>query len=284
MHNPKFVFFGTPLIAVTALEEMNTFGITPALVVCNPDAPTGRKQIITPPPTKVWAENNSIPVFQPSSLTDKNALKIFTETNWDFFVVLAYGRILPEWLLEIPKYATINAHPSLLPTLRGASPIRSALLTDLDAVGVTIMRMDKQLDHGPILFQQAVPLSEPIAGRKLDKNLGKISGCLLTKIMDQIQKGEITEIEQDHSKATFCTKITKEMAELQIDPHNLPTGDEAMSVYRKICAFDGWPTAFFFHNGKRVKIISAKLSQGTLQLIRVIPEGKKEMDFQSFIQ
>lgn len=283
MHNPKFVFFGTPEIAVTALKEMKSFGVIPTLIVCNPDTPVGRRQIITPPPTKQWAEKNGIPVFQPTSLKNQEILTKFTEANWDFFVVMAYGKILPEWLLEIPKYKTINAHPSLLPKLRGASPVRSALLTDMNAIGVSIMRIDKELDHGPILLQQAVSLNNhPIPGLKLDENLGHISGCLLVEAMKKIMEGGLNEIEQDHTQATFCTKITKEMGELIVDPYNLPHGDEAISMYRKICAFDGWPGTFFFYNGKRIKIIAAHIENNALCITRIIPEGKKEMDFIAF--
>ena len=282
---PSFVFFGTPQIAVTALEEMATFGYLPALVVCNPDAPVGRKQVMTPPPTKVWAEAHGIPVFQPASLKNRDDLTPLTTTPFDFFVVLAYGKIMPEWLIELPRYNTINAHPSLLPKFRGASPIRSTLLHDLTACGVTIIEMDKDLDHGPILSKQAVELyGEPIPGNELDTCLARVSGCLLVDVIEKTLLGQITPVAQDHAHATFCTKITKDMAELTLDPHQLPTGEEAKAVYRKICAFDGWPETFFIHNGKRIKIKSARLTEdGTLELLRVVPEGKSEQDFTQFL-
>jgi len=283
----KFAFFGTPNIAVTALEEMESFGYLPSLVVCNPDAPVGRKQVMTSPPVKVWAEANSIPVFQPTTLKDREALTPLTSTQFDFFVVLAYGKIMPQWLIELPQYGTINAHPSLLPKLRGASPIRSALLRDLSAVGVTIMQMDAELDHGPILTQMPVDLEGiPIRGRDLDTTLARMSGCLLVDVMQKLQSGDTTPVPQDHAQATFCTKITKDMAELQLDPNNLPTGDEALIIYCKICAFDGWPGAFFFHEGKRIKITNATYdpSTQTITITRIIPEGKKEMDFAQYFK
>ncbi len=279
---PRFAFFGTPELAVTALEEMESFGVVPALVVCNPDAPTGRKQVLTPPPTKVWAEARGIPVFQPETLKDLDQLALLTETPWDFFVVFAYGKLMPEWLISLPQYGTINAHPSLLPKLRGASPIRSTLLHDLSAAGVTIIQMDKDLDHGPILAQQPVPLSEPIPGTELDQTLARICGDLLTHVMQHLPTGEITPQAQDHAAATFSTKLTKAMAEVSLDPGNLPTGDEAQLVYRKICAFAGWPTAFFMHEGKRIKIAAAHLAEGRLVITRIIPEGKSEMDWQAY--
>jgi len=286
----KFAFFGTPDIAVTALEEMKTLGYTPSLVVCNPDAPVGRKHIITPPPTKVWAEKHTIPVFQPNTLPKQNdghRMTVISESDWDFFVVFAYGKIIPEWLLKIPKYGTINAHPSLLPKFRGASPIRSTLLHDLSACGVTIIQMDKELDHGPILTQIPVELGGvPIPGRELDTTLARMSGCLLVDVMQKLPSGDITPIPQDHTKATFCTKITKDMAELQIDPYHLPTGNEALAAYRKICAFDGWPGTFFFHDGKRIKIIDADYNPDThtLTITRIIPEGKNEMRWNDYFR
>lgn len=277
---PRFAFFGTPDLAVTALEEMATFGYLPTLVVCNPDAPVGRKQLITPPPAKLWAEARGIPVFQPTSLKDHEALTPLTSESFDFFVVLAYGKLMPQWLIELPKFGTINAHPSLLPKLRGASPIRSTLLSDLSAAGVSIMQMDAELDHGPILTQLPVALyGLPIPGRELDDTLARMSGCLLVDVMQKLPNGEIAPTPQDHARATFSSKITKNMAELTLDPHQLPTGANALAVYHKICAFDGWPGTFFFHKGKRIKITAATYTPETqtLTIDRIIPEGKKEM-------
>jgi methionyl-tRNA formyltransferase len=283
--NPRFVFFGTPEIAATALTSMGTFGFVPALIVCNPDAPVGRKQIITPPPTKVWATERNIPVFQPTSLKNIEDLTPLTTEPFDFFVVFAYGKIMPQWLINLPKYGTINAHPSLLSKLRGASPIRSTLLTDLSAAGVTIIQMDAELDHGPILYQQPVMLPEPIPGAELDRTMALMSGDLLVHVMLELQKGTITPIAQDDAQATFCTKITKDMSELSIDPNNLPAGDEAFSIYRKICAFDGWPETFFMHDGKRIKIKQASLTPaGALIITRIVPEGKNELDWNQYFK
>ncbi len=282
----KIAFFGTPDLAVTALSEMETFGVLPSLLVTTPDAPVGRKQTITPPPTKVWATEHKIPVFQPTSLKNADNLTPLTSQEWDLFVVFAYGKIMPEWLINLPKYGTINAHPSLLPKLRGASPIRSTLLTDLSASGVTIIQMDAEMDHGPILFQQSVPLyDEPVLGTTLDRIMSLICGDLLTHVIQELPKGTLTAVPQNHDGATFCTKITKDMAELTLDPFSLPTGEFARTAYRKICAFDGWPEAFFIHDGKRIKIKEAELSpEGELILKRIVPEGKNETDFKTYFK
>ncbi len=281
----KWAFFGTPEIAVTALEAMATFDTLPSLVVCNPDAPVGRRHLITPPPTKTWATAHDIPVFQPASLKDTALLKPLLETDWDLFVVFAYGKIMPEWLLSLPRYGTINAHPSLLPKLRGASPIRSTLLYDLSAAGVTIIEMDAELDHGPILATQPVALTEPIPGRALDTTLARICGDLLVHVMHELLQGTTTKSPQNHDLATLCTKITKDMAELQLNPYQLPTGEAAFEAYRKICAFDGWPEAFFMHNGERIKIKAAEITpSGSLHITRITPAGKSEMLFTEYFR
>lgn len=281
----NIAFFGTPDLAVTALTEMETFGITPNLLVTTPDAAVGRKQIITAPPTKIWAQERNIHVFQPSSLKNAADLTPLTEQKWDLFVVFAYGKIMPEWLLSLPKYGTINAHPSLLPKFRGASPIRSTLLHDLSAAGVTIIQMDAELDHGPILCQEPVELAGPIPGRKLDQTMSLICGDLLAHVIQELPKGTIVPKPQNHDEATFCTKITKEMAELSLDPYSLPVGDLALETYRKICAFDGWPETFFMYEGKRIKIKEAEISpDGSLVLKRIVPEGKNETDYNLYFK
>ena len=282
----KIAFFGTPDLAATALSEMEIFGITPELLVTTPDAPVGRKQVITPPPTKVWATERSIPVFQPTSLKNRDDLTPLTSEEWDLFVVFAYGKIMPEWLLNLPKYGTINAHPSLLPKLRGASPIRSTLLHDLNACGVTIIQMDAEMDHGPILFQQPVPLyDEPISGTELDRIMSLICGDLLAHVIQELPKGTLTPVPQNDAEATFCTKITKDMAELTLDPYALPQGESAKEIYRKICAFDGWPETFFIYGDKRIKIKGAEISEGgALVLKRIVPEGKNETDFSTYFK
>jgi methionyl-tRNA formyltransferase len=281
----KIAFFGTPDLAVTALLEMESFGLVPSLLVTTPDAPVGRKQLLTPPPTKVWATERNIPVFQPTSLKNREDLTPLTATDWDVFVVFAYGKIMPQWLLSLPKYGTINAHPSLLPKLRGASPIRSTLLHDLSAAGVTIIQMDAEMDHGPILYQQPVTLEEPVSGTELDRTMSLICGDLLAHVLQELPKGTLIPQEQKHEEATFCTKITKDMAELHLDPYALPSGQDAQDMYRKICAFAGWPETFFIHDGKRFKIKAAHLDEsGTLQIDRIVTEGKNESDFSNYFK
>lgn len=287
---PKFVFFGTPQIAVTVLEELKALGLLPSLIVTNPDTPQGRKMVLTPPPTKQWAEQESIPVLQPDSLKHTSLAETLEAIAADVFVVVAYGKIIPKTILDIPSHGVVNMHPSLLPKLRGASPIRSAILHDMQhEIGVTIMLLDTKMDHGPILSQKKMPIEDnhwPMRGEKLDSALAHLGGALLANTIPRFMDGEITPIEQDHGLATFCDRIEKKDGELEIDPYNLPTGSEAYQTLLKIRAYDGWPGTYFFYekNGRkmRIKIVDACISDDTLQITRIIPEGKKEMHFTEY--
>lgn len=282
----KLAFFGTPTIATIALNELKQSGIIPDLIITNPDAKVGRKQVLTPPPVATWAKENSIPILQPTSLKDKADFPEFLSGEWDLFIVVAYGKLIPKWLLDIPQQGTLNLHPSLLPKFRGASPIRSAILADERETGVTIMLLDEELDHGPILAQKKADIAVanwPTAGQDLDDTLAHLGGALLADTIPKFLAGEITPIEQKHDEATFCTKIDKSMSEVQVDPKNLPGGKTAYEALLKIRAFDGWPETFFIYDGKRIKIKSAELDEvGNLKILRIIPEGKSETDFDKY--
>lgn len=284
--NLKVVFFGGEPLGVPALEALFKANIIPDLVVCNTDKPVGRDHIVTLPPVKIWAQEHDIEVLQPDSLKDQTVIDTLTKTPWDLFIVVAYSKILPKVLVDFPKFGTINLHPSLLPKLRGASPIRTSILEGLKDTGVTIMLMDELMDHGPILAQKRIEVEEPILGRDLDTRLSKEGAELLAKTIPSFINGEISPNAQDHTQATYCSKITKDMGELQIDPFNLPMGAPALEAMRKICAFDGAPGTFFIHEGKRIKITDALLekSEPKLIILRVIPEGKKEMDFGVYLK
>ncbi len=284
----KFVFFGGEPLAVPVLNKLKEVNLIPDLIVCNPDRPTGRKQELTPPPAKLWAQSNKIEVFQPNNYKDSSAKDRLSMDEWDLFVVVAYNFILPEWLLELPEKGAINLHPSLLPRLRGASPIRTSILENLpEEVGVTVMLLDKEMDHGPILEQIPLEMSKdnwPMSGPELDKTLADMGGELLGDVIQTWMYDELSPQERDHEMATYCSKLKKEDSELNIDPLNLPAGREATKIIHTIYAFTGIGDTYFTHNGKRVKIKKAELTKGgTLKLVRVIPEGKKEIDFKDFL-
>jgi methionyl-tRNA formyltransferase len=262
-------------------------GFTPSLIVCNPDRPVGRKQILTPPPVKVWAEAHDIRVLQPASLKDEAAKHTLAEAAADLFVVVAYNAILPTAVLALPPKGVLNLHPSLLPKLRGASPIRTAIKDDLpETIGVTVMLMDEQMDHGPILAQAVHDLSDtswPLPGPELDARLAAQGGALLAETIPAWLAGTLTPTPQNHDEATYCGKFTKADGELAIDPHHLPRGEAARAMWRIVCALTGIGGTFFMHQGKRVKITEAAWREDTLVPLRVIPENQREMAFAEYL-
>ncbi len=286
--NVKIAYFGGEPLGVPILTELENAGIMPSVVVCNPDRPVGRKQVLTAPPVKQWTLEHNIEILQPEDITSEEFKNYMTVQRFDLFVVVAYNKIMPKWLVDLPKYGTINVHPSLLPLLRGASPIRTSILNDMRTqCGVTIMQMDEKMDHGPILAQKTLEIPEdawPIHGNELDATLAQLGGALLASTIPKYLAGEITPQEQDHTDATYCGRLDRSMGELTLDPYNLPTGDSAHQTLLKIRAFDGFPGTFFMYEGKRVKVLDAQIAEGNLCITRVLPEGKKEMTFETYLQ
>lgn len=283
MNLPRIAFFGTPQIAVWVLDELKSAGILPALIVTNPDAPKGRKLTLTPSPVAVWAEREGIRTLKPSTLRDAETIQMLKDAECNLFIVAAYGKMLPKEVLDMPKHKVINMHPSLLPRLRGASPIRSAILEDMNPTGVSIMLLTEGMDEGPILAQEEVSIPEdawPIRGSELDELLSRKGGVLLASVIPEWVAGSLTPKEQEHAEATYSKKITKDMGLIDLE------GD-AYSNLLKIRAFDGWPGTYFFHTKDgapvRVKIVDADIENGALIIKRVIPEAKNEMDFEAFL-
>lgn len=276
----KFIFFGTSLFSVIVLDELKTQGFLPKLIITVPDKPKGRKLVLTPPETKVWAEKNNIPCAQPETLRKPEGLETiesYVKDGVDFFVVASYGKILPQNVLDMAPLGTLNVHPSLLPRLRGASPIESAILSE-NETGVTIIRLDAETDHGPILKQEKIDVPNwPPYFEDLEKTLGEAGGKLLAEILPDWILGKITEKEQDHTQATFCGKIEKTDGEIDLM-------DNPEKNLRKIRAFHVWPGAFFFDNGKRIVIKRAHIENGELVLDRIVPEGKKEMLYADYLR
>ncbi len=278
--NLNIVFFGTPEFSVKILESLKEAGLMPSLVVTVPDKPKGRKLVLTPPPTKIWAEENDISVLQPTKLKDEDFLNETKKTEWDLFVVASYGKIIPKEILDMPKFGTINVHPSLLPKLRGASPIQSAILTE-DKTGMTIMLMDSEMDHGSILMQKELHTPNwPIKIDELENLMAEIGGQMLVEVIPRWIIGEIEAKEQDHGKATYIDKINKEEAFIDLD-------ENPETNYRKILALQSLKPYFFAErNNKKIRVIikDAKFENETLTITRVLPEGKKEMDYQDFLR
>lgn len=282
MYNMNIVFFGTTPLAQHVLPALHAAGLTPSLIVAGKDVLVRKTNKVIPPPEKTWAIEHGVAHVQPDALDDA-FLDTLRAHHADCFVVASYGRILPKALLRIPPKGVVNLHPSLLPRLRGPSPMRSALLHNESPVGVSIMLLDEEMDHGPLLAQHIVPVHPwPLPGRQLDDVLGRAGAQLLANTLPGWIAGDIQPIEQDHSQATYCSMFKKQDGELDIvhgDPHQ---------NFAKICAFDGWPGAFFFvqRNGKKIRvvIVAAHMQGNQLVIDRVIPEGKKEMSYTDFLR
>ena len=283
----RIAYFGGEPLGVPVLNTLKENGLTPELVIASPDRKAGRNLKLTPPPVKIWALENGIEVEQPENFKDPSLHPRLTGTSWDLFVVVAYNRILPEWLINLPKHGTINLHPSLLPKLRGPSPIRTAILKDKkDEVGATIILLDNEMDHGPILAQKVLEVANnwPQDGMVLDQKLADLGGELISSTIKDLVAKKVTPREQDHAQATYTKKFTRNEAELKIDPLKLPTGQGAYEAYLKIAAYSGIGGTFFFYNGNRIKITEACLNNGDLEIKRVIPEAKKEQDFEDWLK
>lgn len=276
----KWAFFGSSEFSVNVLDNLEKDGYLPSLVITIPDKPKGRKLIITSEEVKIWAEARNIECIQPASLKTDSSQKIISDffpNGVDLFVVTNYGKMIPDSILNIPKHKTLNIHPSLLPKLRGASPIKSAILKE-NETGVTIIRLDSEMDHGPIITQQILETKEwPPYESELSEELAMLGAKLLSKIMSDWVDEKIIETEQDHSNATFCSKINKEDAEINLH-------DDANKNLRKIRAYEVWPAAYFFDNEKRIKIKKAKIENDKLIIEKVIPEGKKEMSYEDYLR
>ncbi len=282
---PLFAFFGAPRFATVVLDSLLRHGYLPALIVSGVDKPQGRGLALSPTPAKEWAIQHGVDVETPPSLENSSFLLELANTPWDVFVVAAYGSRIPESFLILPKRGVLNIHPSLLPKLRGPSPVRSAILQDESTTGVSIMLIDNRIDHGPIVAQGRVELDEkdwPPQGSVLEDLLATEGGNLLSEILVPWVEGKITPEPQDDNNATHCKKFTDEDALISL------SGD-ARRQFLKIRAFDRNPRAHFFArfpSGKvlRVLITDATLSNNVLQILKVIPEGKREMSYEIFLR
>lgn len=280
--NINFVFFGTPRFATIVLDELEAAGFLPSLIVTAPDKPRGRSGVVGAPEAKVWGESRGISILQPTHLDTTFDFRLSTfGVKWDLFVIASYGKIIPKEILDIPKLGALNIHPSLLPRLRGASPIIGTILSESET-GVTIMRIDEEMDHGPIVAQRKIgpPANEwPPYAKDLEELLAHEGGKLMAEILPDWVAGKISEHEQSHSAATYTKKVSKEdtFIDLSADPE---------TNLRKIRAYSEGENArtVLEHNGKKFTLIikQARLESGALVLERVVPEGRKEMSWADF--
>jgi len=276
-HDLKFVFFGTPDLAVYVLEDLAGAGYLPSLMVTAPDLKVGRGNNYDSPPVKKWAEVHNIPVLQPRVI-DESFTNLLQNKNYDVFILTAYGKMLSQKILSIPKHGILNIHPSMLPRLRGPSPVRSAILNNERDTGATVIVLDEKMDHGPIVVQESIEIKDkdwPPLLPILEEKLFRLGGKLLVKAMGNYLKEKITPKPQDESRATYCEKIKKEDGLVDL------LNDSPKEIYIKYCALYGWPGIYFMQNGKRIKITKAKLENDKFIIEKIIPENGKEIDYKN---
>lgn len=286
MNNLRYAFFGTGPLAESVLAALVRAGYTPTLLVTKPDSLQGRHMQLTAPHIKTWCEMKNIKVFQPESLRTIDSTSPLHAEEFDLFIVASYGKIIPDEILNLPKHGVLNVHPSLLPLYRGPSPIESVLLDGALTTGVSIMKLDSEMDHGPILVQSAFIIEAKTTSGTMEVSCGQLGGELLAQVLPHYLDGSLVPKEQDHSKATICKKITKDLGEITLTTR-------ADEVQRKFRALTPWPGIYFFikHKDKeiRVKVNAVDLLlSGTETLVagdviqKVTPEGKHEISWEDF--
>jgi methionyl-tRNA formyltransferase len=292
----KIAFFGTPDFAVpTLLELQNDQEIEVKLVITQPDRKVGRKLKITPPPVKQSAIELGIPVAQPTNSSELR--EALSTLEVDFFVVVAYGMILSEEILKIPKIAPINIHASLLPKYRGASPIQQALLNGDKESGVAIMKMEKKMDTGPIYAMQRVEISDNEGLEQLHDRLSILGAKLICSTLKDIEEEALIAIEQNSTGASYCKKISK-------NDGLIDWNKDTKEILNMIRAYTPWPSTQTEVNGVMLKILAAEdgetkinpgeivleasslkigTGSGSISIKNLQSPGKKPSDISSFI-
>lgn len=299
----RIVFFGTPTFAAEFLKAMlEVDDIEVTAVVTQPDEPVGRKHVLTPPPVKLLAAERGTPAWQPTSMKNPAFHATLRGYDADVFVVIAFGRILPQEILDIPKKGVVNVHPSLLPKFRGPSPLHAAIASGDAETGVCIMLLDTLMDHGPILACEPIALDAKETVETLTKKVVAVGAPLLVSTIRGYVDGTISPTPQDHANASYCKLLTREDGVLH---WSLP----ADVIERKIRAYYPWPgtSTTWMRNGEplMLKLITAdvetaRLAPGLVQAVgntlligtgttalavtQLQPAGSKAMDAATFLR
>lgn len=270
----RFAYFGTPYVARDTLASLMKAGYVPAVVITSPDAPRGRGLELAPSETKAWALEQSLPVLTPATLNEMFVNEL-SSYGCEYGIAVAYGKILPQTLLDAFPKGILNVHYSLLPKYRGASPVEAALWNGETVTGVTIQQMLYKLDAGEILSQREVPIAPDDTTLTLRPKLIQAGTELLIQILPAFIEGRIVRIPQDESQVTHAGKIRKEQGELILSA-------DALANWNTYRALRESPGTYFFaeKEGKRirVKITDARYINGTFTVLRIVPEGKPEQD------
>lgn len=307
----RVVYMGTPDFAVNALEAVVEAGHEVSLVVTQPDKAKGRGKKLLHTPVKETALRLNLPVAQPFTVREEDFVKQLKELAPDVIVVVAFGQILPEDILNIPRLGCINVHASLLPAYRGAAPIQWAVIDGLSETGVTTMYMEKGLDTGDIICQSIVPISPDETGGSLFDKLATEGAALLITTLEQLENGTAKRVKQDDSQSSYAKMLTKDMGSLDFSK-------SSMELERLIRGLNPWPSSFTKLNGRMLKIYQAKIldssqaqelvkannieepsagmviavdkksftvlcGKGALRIMNLQLEGKKRMDTAAFL-
>ena len=289
----RIIFMGTPEFAAPAIDSLLAAGHEIAAVFSQPDKPKGRGYAMTPPPVKVRALEHGIPVYQPKSMRDGEALQIFNEIQPDVGVVIAYGKILPQEILDAPKFGCINVHASLLPKYRGAAPIQWSVIDGESKTGVTTMQMDAGLDTGDMLMRSETDILPDETAGELHDRLSAMGAELIVKTLDALAKGELQPEKQDDSRSCYAKMLTKELCAVD-------WSKSAREIHNRIRGLSPWPVATAVLEGKKIKLhrsaisamdvpeakcgeiislepLTVKCGQGAIELLELQAEGKKRM-------
>ena len=263
----RVIFAGTPEFAATALETILAAGFEVPLVLTQPDRPAGRGMVLHASPVKELARKHGLHVLQPASLKGEESRRIVAEAHPDAMVVAAYGLILPQAVLDIPRQGCLNIHASLLPRWRGAAPIQRAILAGDSETGVTIMRMDAGLDTGPMLLAERVAISDGDTAQTLHDKLAALGAELIVTALRRLEKGELPAAPQPAEGATYAAKIDKREAEID-------WRKPAHELVRAVHAFDPFPGAVAHLDGAALKLWQAESAEGRAEPGTVIDAGK----------
>ena len=294
----RIILFGTPAFAIPIADALRSLGEVVA-VVTQPDRPKGRKQILTPPALKAWAQKHGIPVLQPEKL-DADFLKTAQNASPDVGVIASYGNIIPKSVLDIFPRGIVNVHPSLLPRHRGASPVQATILSGDSIAGITLMLTDEEMDHGPIIAQEHLPIWPHESAHELQERLSHHAAELLANVLPEWVAGKRKAEPQDHAAATYTKMFNREDGKID---WTQPAG----AIERQIRALNPWPGTFTtLPDGTRLKVLyigvlagetadpgtvrkgetgepEVRAEDAWIRLIRVQPEGKTEMDGRAFL-
>lgn len=298
----KILFMGTPDFAVFTLRALIDAGHEICAVVTQPDKPRGRGYAMTPPPVKVCAAEAGIPVLQPATLRDESVAAELAGYAPQVIVVVAYGKILPKNILDLPPYGCINLHGSLLPEYRGAAPMQRAILDGKPVTGVTTMYMAEGMDTGDMLLRREISIEESDNFEDIHDKLGKIGAVLMLETLEKLEAGTLTPVPQDDSLATYAAKITKDDCLVCFDT-------DARTVHNRIRGLSPIPLAFTHTpDGKLLKLVSARIAEedqahdtpgeilsledgitvacrtGSVTVTGVLPEGKGRMSACDYVR